>query len=229
MLGRLRWRRPRLSFGPAVSALFGIGLALLLIHTLNARIRPMMTALANAQINNEVVRLLGEAAEELALSYDDVVELEKDSQGHIIALKSDMSAVSSYRTKLLEYLVEHEGDLKRRRMSIPLGTLTGIEFLSAWGPGVPVRVLSIGVPTSSFENVFTSAGINQTRHQIMLHVTVSAGVLLPGETTQTDITTQICVAETVIVGSVPENYTYFSQFDDAKEAADSYFDYGAGQ
>lgn len=223
---RLHRKRPRLRYSPAFSAIAGIGLAVLFICALNVRIRPIMTALAAAQVNNEVLRLLGQAAEELTISYDDVVKLEKDSDGKIIALKSDMSAVSAYRTRLLEYLVKHEGDLKQRTMRIPLGALTGIELLSASGPGVPVKILSIGAPSSRFENVFSSAGINQTRHQIMLHITVSASFLLPGVTDQTEITTQICVAETVIVGSVPEHYTYFSQFDDAKEAADSYFDYG---
>ena len=223
---RLRWRRPGLRYSPAFSAAAGIGLALLFIGVLNARMRPMMIALATAQVNNEVVRLLGQAAEELNISYDDVVKLEKDSEGKIIALKSDMSAVSAYRTRLLEYLVEHEGDLKQRQMRIPLGALTGAELLSALGPGVPVKILFIGSPTSRFENVFSSAGINQTRHQIMLHVTLSVSFLLPGMTSETEVATQICVAETVIVGSVPEHYTYFSQFDNTKEAADVYFDYG---
>lgn len=225
-MARRRYRkRPGLRYSPAFSAAVGIGLALLLISTLNARMRPMMIALATAQVNNEIVRLLGQAADELALSYDDVVKLEKDGEGKIIALKSDMSAVSAYRTRLLEYLVEHEGDLKKRQTRIPLGALTGVELFSAIGPGIPVRILSIGAPSSRFENEFSSAGINQTRHRIMLHVTVSACFLLPGKTAETEVSTEICVAETVIVGSVPEHYTYFSQFDTAKEAADSYFDY----
>lgn len=223
---RFHRNRPGLKFGPVISSAVGIGLALLLIGSLSARMRPMMIALATVQVNNEVVRLLGQAAEELSLSYDDVVELEKDSEGKIIALKSDMNAVSAYRTRLLEYLVEHEGDLKQRQMRIPLGALTGIELLSAQGPGIPVRILSIGTPTSRFKNDFSSTGINQTRHRIMLQIAVTACFLLPGRTSETEVSTEICVAETVIVGSVPERYTYFSQFDTAKEASDGYFDYG---
>lgn len=221
---RVRWRRLGLKYSPFWSAAVGIGLALLVIGALNARMRPMMTTLATAQVNNEVVRLLGQAAEELDLSYDDVIELEKDADGKIIALKSNMSAVSTYRTRLLEYLVEHEADWKQRQTRIPLGALTGVEVLSALGPGIPVRILSIGAPSSRFESVFSSAGINQTRHQIILHVTLTAAFLLPGKTAQTEVTTQICVAETVIVGSVPERYTYFSPFDSAKVMEDSGFE-----
>lgn len=226
---RVHWRR--LSFGDslAVSALLGIGLAVLLIHGVNGRIQPMMTQLATAQVNNEVLRILAQAVEDIPLSYDDIITLEKDAEGRITALKSDMSAVSAYRAQIVERLLDSVDELQTRDMRIPLGSLTGIDLLSGRGPGIVVKVLSVGAAKSDFENVFSSAGINQTRHQIMLHVTVTASILLPGVTTQTDITTRICVAETVIVGGVPENYTYFSQFDDAKEAADSYFDYGAGQ
>ncbi len=226
---RRRFRRFHLRDSVALSAVLGIGLAILFIHTVNIRIRPIMVGLATTQVNNEVVRLLAGAVDEMPMDYDSVIALEKDEEGHITALKSDMTAVSAYRAKLLECLVDDMDTLKKRELSIPIGSLTGIDLLSGRGPGVPVKVLSVGAANSKFENVFTSAGINQTRHQIMLNITVTASILMPGKTVNTDIKTQMCVAETVIVGSVPENYTYFSQFDDAKQAADHYFDYGAGQ
>ena len=69
---------------------------------------------------------------------------------------------------------------------------------------------SVGSTTASFRNTFGSAGINQTRHQILLDVQVNMSILLPGFRTSTKVNNEISVAETVIVGSVPENYTYFS-------------------
>ena len=50
----------------------------------------------------------------------------------------------------------------------------------------------------------SDAGINQTRHQILLDVTVAVEILLPGSTLNTEIGAQIPVAETVIVGTVPD-------------------------
>jgi len=200
---RHRIRRSDSLFLPAV---VGVGLAVLFIHTVNARIRPIMTQLAIAQVHNDVIKVLTETVEQMPLSYDDVIVLEKAEDGQITALKSDMSTVNTYRSQLLEHLVHATGELEKRNISIPLGTLTGIDLLSGRGPGIPVKVLTIGQAKSRFENVFSSAGINQTRHQIMLHLTVTASVLVPGVTTQTDITTQICVAETVIVGKVPDHY-----------------------
>lgn len=226
---RRHFRRFRLWDSMVLSAIVGVGLALLLIHAINSRIRPMMVDLAIAKVNNEVVRLLAGTVDALPLDYDQIITLEKDAEGKITALKSNMAAVSAYRNLLMEELVDGLGGLQQRNMAIPLGSLTGIDLLSGRGPGVPVKVLSVGAAKSAFENVFTSAGINQTRHQIMLNITVTASVLMPGKTTQTDITTQMCVAETVIVGNVPENYTYFSQFDSPDEAANHFFDFGTGQ
>lgn len=222
---RLRGRKRLWKDSLILPAVLGIGLAVLFIHTVNAQIRPIMIQLAIAQAHNDVVEVLTKTVEQIPLSYDEIITLEKGEAGQITALKSDMSAVNTYRSQLLERLVSNTGELQKQHISIPLGTLTGIELLSGRGPGIPVKVLTIGQAESSFENVFSSAGINQTRHQIMLNLTVTASVLMPGVTTQTDITTQICVAETVIVGNVPEHFTYFSQFDTAKEASDHYFDY----
>lgn len=63
----------------------------------------------------------------------------------------------------------------------------------------------------------SAAGINQTRHQILLHVDVYTGILLPGFTASTKVSNEIAVAETVIVGSVPETYTYFSTAPEEQE------------
>ena len=80
---------------------------------------------------------------------------------------------------------------------------------------------SVGAPGAYFENTFTAAGINQTKHQIRLVVDVSVSILLPGFTTGTRVRNSFTVAETVIVGTVPESYTYF-QSNDIGETAEEY-------
>ena len=69
---------------------------------------------------------------------------------------------------------------------------------------------SVGSTTAHLRNAFTSAGINQTKHQILLDVTVQMSILLPGFRTSTQVSNEITVAETIIIGSVPDTYTYFS-------------------
>ena len=77
----------------------------------------------------------------------------------------------------------------------------------------------VGSATASFRNSFSSAGINQTRHQILLQMDVSVSILLPGFRTSTKVSNEITVAESVIVGAVPQTYTYFNT---TPETADDY-------
>ena len=82
---------------------------------------------------------------------------------------------------------------------------------------------TIGTATAKFRDKFTAAGINQTKHQILLDVDVYVTILLPGITTYTKVSNEISVAETVIVGSVPQTYTYFSTTEDKiEDYADEY-------
>ena len=88
--------------------------------------------------------------------------------------------------------------------------LLDIPILAGRGPRISVRMESVGSSSARFENTFTSAGINQTNHRIVLHIDVSVAILLPGFTTATKVSNAVTVAETVIVGTAPETYTYFS-------------------
>ena len=83
-------------------------------------------------------------------------------------------------------------------------------LLAGRGPRIKVRMESVGSSSARFENEFSSAGINQTNHRIVLHIDVSVAILLPGFTTATQVSNAVTVAETVIVGTVPDTYTYFS-------------------
>ena len=87
---------------------------------------------------------------------------------------------------------------------------SGSVLLAGRGPSISVRMESVGSSSAWFENEFTSAGINQTKHQIVLNIDVAVSILLPGFSTATVVSNAVTVAETVIVGSVPDTYTYFS-------------------
>ncbi|MFI3251454.1 MAG: sporulation protein YunB, partial [Eubacteriales bacterium] len=88
-------------------------------------------------------------------------------------------------------------------IEVPLGSLFSMELLWAKGPTIKARSMTVGTVSAEFESNFSQAGINQTLHRIYLHVTVPITLLLAGDTVETEITTKLCVSETVIVGTVP--------------------------
>ena len=196
--------------GLLISSAVGVALALALIFYLEAQLQPVLDAMATAKVKNAVTQTLDGAiaglVEESGLTYSDIITMEKDGSGRITALTSNMGVLNSLRTGILGTAVAAVDGMDTESLAIPVGNLSGVNFLSGRGFSVPVEVVSVGTAHAEFENQFTDAGINQTRHQIMLNVTVTVDILLPGDTLRADVDAQVPVAETIIVGTVPDTY-----------------------
>lgn len=193
-----------------LSAVLGIGLALLVIHAFDASVRPLVEDMARAKVKNAVTTAVNDAVSQTlaaeAVAYDDLVSLQKDDAGRIAVMTTNSAKMNALRTQILAAVVAQVDDLDPRELGVPLGNLTGFVTASGRGPVLPVRVLSAAAPDAAFRNVFASAGINQTLHQVMLDVSVPVKLLIPGGAVETAVTAQVCVAETVIVGQVPDAY-----------------------
>lgn len=194
--------------------LVSAALALLLLGGfllwMNRQLRPELESLAVAQASSAVTAAVNDAivngiAEE-NISYDDVVTIETDEHGRVTVLKSNMAQANLLRAHLLAAALEEVSALTTRTFSIPIGNLTKTELLSGKGPRIKVRLLSTGSANAVFHNSFTAAGVNQTLHQVILDVNVTICILLPGGTLETEVSIPVCVAETVIVGQVPDTY-----------------------
>lgn len=216
----LRKRRALLLVCCLLAALFALA-AVAMTH-----LKPVLTSLATARVSNTVNGIVSAAVNETVYSggvdYDRLIAFEKDNDGHITAVKSNMAEFNRLQSAIIEDVLGKLSEVSTKELSIPVGTLLGSPFLAGRGPLIRVRMQSVGSSSAHFENAFTSAGINQTRHQIYLVVDVSVSILLPGFSTMTKVSSTYAVAETVIVGSVPENYTYFSNSEDMSQNAEEY-------
>lgn len=193
--------------------LFALILSAVLIAAI-VYMEPILASMATARVSNTVNRIVVEAVSDALqngeIDYSLLVTFEKDSQGRVTALKSNMAAFNSLQAHIADDILRRLSEVSTATLSIPIGTLTGSSLLAGRGPALKVKMQSVGSATASFRNTFSAAGINQTRHQILLDVHVSVSILLPGFRTSTKVSNEISVAETIIVGSVPENYTNFS-------------------
>ena len=188
---------------------------------------PILTSMATARVSNTVNRIVVAAVNEAIqggeIDYSVLVSFEKDANGQVTALKSNMAAFNRLQSRIADDILLRLSEVSTTDLSIPLGTLTGSSLLAGRGPALKIKMQSVGSTTASFRNTFSSAGINQTRHQILLDVNVNMSILLPGFRTSTKVTNEITVAETVIVGSVPETYTYFNTApDESDDYAEDY-------
>jgi len=179
----------------------------------SSQLRPLLESLAVTRASNAVNRIVIEAVDEAiqngSISYEQLISFEKDGNGAITAVHSNMAACNRLQAEILDIILERISQVSARELSIPIGTLSGFSLLAGRGPRITVRMESIGSSSARFKNEFYSAGINQTNHRIILYIDVSISILLPGFTTATKVSNAVTVAETVIVGGVPETYTYF--------------------
>ncbi len=174
------------------------------------RYRDAVGDLARTQVQNVTSDLINDAIDRQIetgnIQYDRIVYFEKDLNGRITALKTNISEVNRLKTDILNLINDEILALDTSQISVPIGSLMLPEFFSGKGPGVPVHILAIRNSDASFDSRFTEAGINQTLQQLTMHVIVDVSVLVLGQTESFPVSSQVVVAETIIVGDVPDTF-----------------------
>lgn len=190
--------------------LCAVGLALFLMF--RGKYRTVIQNLAKTQVMNSTSDLTNDAIsrqiEEGSIRYDRIVFFEKDVNGKITALKTNIGEINRLKTDILGIINEEILALDTSDIGIPLGSLILPELLSGKGPVIPVRILSIRNSDATFSSDFSQAGINQTIHQVIMEVSVDVAILVLGETDSFTVTSQVVVAQTVIVGEVPDTFLH---------------------
>ena len=202
----MRWRIRRF-----LRRLFVIFIAVLvLFFALRSKYRLIIEDLAQTQVKNSTSDLTNDAiAKQIAsgeIRYDRIVFFEKDLDGRITALKTNMSEVNRLKTDILNIINDEILALDHSDIGIPLGSLFFPEILSGRGPAIPINILSIRNSDANFVSHFSQAGINQTLHRLNMEVSIDVTVLVLGQTSSFTMSSEVVVAETVIVGDVPQTF-----------------------
>ena len=188
-----------------------IGLVLLiLLLSIRGKYRYVISDLAKTSVMNTTSDLTNDAiGRQIAtgnIAYDRIVFFEKDLEGRITALKTNMSEVNRLKTDVLNIINDEILALDQSDIGIPIGSLFLPELFSGKGPAIPVRILSIRNSDANFASSFSQAGINQTLHRLNMEVSIDVAVLVLGETSSFTMSSEVVVAETIIVGQVPQTF-----------------------
>lgn len=152
-----------------------------------------------------VNRAIAQIMQEEDYSGDYFVTFEKNDTGEVTAISSNMARINMLSAKVLERVVGAT-DNNTFSVDIPAGNLSGISLFMGKGPKIPVKIIVETTSTVGFNNSITTAGINQSKHQINLVVNVDVKVLIPWCKRSENVITEVLIADTVIVGKVPETY-----------------------
>lgn len=185
-------------------------LVTVLLLIFRIRYHDTIRSLAQTQVINSTSDLINDAIDvqiEIGnIQYDRIVYFEKDLDGRITALKTNMSEVNRLKTDILNIINDEILELDTSDIGIPIGSLLLPEVFSGRGFPVPVQILSIRNSDAAFSSDFSQAGINQTLHQLNMQVSVDVAILVLGRSESFTVTSQVVVAETIIVGQVPDTF-----------------------
>ncbi len=140
------------------------------------------------------------------MRYDDLVTIERDSSGNIVAVAANPLKINKIARDTASISQSNLKNLSLNGIPVPLGALTGIEAFAGLGPSIHFRIIPVSSVSCGFSSTFESVGINQTKHSIYLNVIADISIVMPSRTENFAVTTDVLVGESVIVGTVPDAY-----------------------
>lgn len=196
------------------SFLFGLAVVVTVVAIsltfADTKMRAQLNTIATSQVKNISTLVINAAVMEVltdnGIRYDDLVQIEYDDTKRVSAIKADSIKMNQLQSLISSKISERIAEVNNREIKMSIGSLTGIDILNNKGPQVGIRITLAGNATTSISNQFESAGINQTRHQIILSINTAIFVVLPSGSTSAEVPSSVIIAETIIVGMVPEFY-----------------------
>ncbi len=199
-------QRNRLRLFITVALAVMSALTLLFRYQLAPLAQEMIQTQVDNQASDAINLAIAEQIEQGEISYDNIVIVDKDRGGNVTAVRTNIMEVNRLKTSVLQMVDKRLKNMSQEELSVPIGSVVLPELFSGQGPFVPVRVLAVRTSDAVFRNSFTSAGINQTLHQITIDIHVVITVLTWTGTVEVAVDSAVLAAETVIVGTVPTTY-----------------------
>lgn len=198
--------KKRASWGRKLLILLAV--ALLLLWFMQQNLNQVVLSMAYANAQALTVSVLNQAVQEVlatGVSYDDMMIVQKDDAGRVSLLQANTTLmIPGLETAL--HAQAALSSLENQFVSIPLGAALGVTILAGSGPRIRVQILPVGAVSALFSTEFQSAGINQTRHKILLTLEATVRLVIPNGVEEVAVSSQMAVAESIIVGLVPDSF-----------------------
>ncbi len=176
----------------------------ILKDTVEAKSKALATRAMNSAISDVVMN---------SIIYDDLINIVTDEFGNISMIQANALEINNLSKDLAQTTELRLEEFGKVGMKVPLGSFSGIPILVGRGPLITVRASPVGAVHCSFSSKFEYAGINQTNHKIYLTISADVSVVMPVISQKFTADQQVLIAESIIVGQVPEVYLYSDQLD----------------
>ncbi len=173
-------------------------------------LRPRILTISQSYAENEVSMIIDKEVKKLMLeeflSYDKITIINRDSSGRVTSISANSVLINNFANELDIKIGERIDKQDLIESKVYLSSLVGSDLFSGIGPKIPIRFQPISITHADITHSFEEAGINQTIHTITLLVTVDIEILLPLAHSTITVKSEMPIAQTLIVGTVPEAY-----------------------
>lgn len=171
-------------------------------------IKPSLIALCKVRSESLANSIAGKAIQEVmaGLGYLDLITLDRDANGNILALRANVIEMNKISSEISTVIQAKYSELEDMFIKIPVGNFTGNELLAGRGPKIVVKIVPVGSVGTDYKTEFISTGINQTRHRVYLEVKSKMTIVAPFTNKTVEVINNVNVAETVLIGNVPETF-----------------------
>lgn len=176
-------------------------------------LRPVVLNMAEAKSIALATRLINEAMNEATdgrVNYEDLMNVICDAQGRVSMVQANTVRMNDVSTAVVNAAEAQLDSMRTEAVGIPLGSALGSQVLAASGPVIPVQVVPIGGVQTEFHTEFETSGINQTRHKIYMTVTAWIRVVIPTQAREVEVSNNLLLAESIIVGDVPNSFVGYN-------------------
>ena len=195
------------------AVLIALPLLLILAFVIYFRYTPYVREAARVRVTNAASDWLVDAINaELRsgrIDFSHMTYLEKDVNGNITAVRTNTAEMNCLKSEIMELLGAEMPELDAQELGVPIGSILLPDYFAGQGVHLPVRVVALSSSDASFQTTFESVGINQSIQRVVLNVSVTLTVLSPAGTQEIDVDSDVIVAETIVVGTVPNSYVNF--------------------
>lgn len=184
-------------------------IACLSVWCIKVKVEPNLESIGRMRAKVMVSQIVNKAVNDQLYETEDMHELlvrETDGDGHLDLLRADTHAMNLLMTEISKELQEEFAARTVDVYTVPAGALLGDRILSQTGPAVDLRIIPLNVTSMDFKTEFEDAGINQTKYRIYIDLTCDVKALAPFAAENFSVSTEILVAEAIILGGVPESY-----------------------
>jgi len=182
---------------------------------LDMRLRPIIKTIMEDKAKSVAITAIDSAvSKELGnqnFKYSDIVHIERGEEGKLLGITTNIQKINCLKSNISNAISEELRKTEMRKVKIPLGAILGTELFSGAGPIINVKIFLTGNVSTDFGSELSEAGINQTKHLISLNTDVNVAAIMPGYPVETNVKTNLTIAETVIVGEVPRVYAATEQ------------------